>query len=141
MRRLLVLAALALVLAPAASAATPSPCTLVTSDDAGKALGGKVAKGKAQTLGLFRACLYTRGRRTLTVLVRQIGRSDFDKSAKKNPPPVFPIPGVGDAAYSAGGGSSLLVWQKGTEVSFTFVGFNPVVQTQKDVAKAALKRL
>ena len=141
MRRLVVLAALSLVVAPGASAATPAPCTLVTSDDAGKALGGKTGKGKAQTLGLYKACVYTRGRRTLTVLVRQIGKADFDKSAKKNPPPVFPIPGVGDDAYSAGGGSSLLVWQKGTEVTFTFVGFNPVVQTQKDVAKAALKHL
>jgi hypothetical protein len=68
-------------------------------------------------------------------------RADFEKSAKKNPPPVFPIPGIGDAAFSAGGGSSLLVWQKGSELVFTFIGFNPFVQTQKDLAKAALKRL
>jgi hypothetical protein len=144
MRTLLLLAAAAVALAPAASAApaaTPSPCTLVTADDAGKALGGKTAKGKAQTLGLYKACTYTRGRRTVTVLVRQIAKATFEKSAKKNPPPVFPIPGVGDEAFSTGGGSSLLVWQKGTEVTFTFAGFNAVVQAQKDIAKAALKRL
>jgi hypothetical protein len=141
MRRLLVLAAGALVLAPTASAGSLSPCVLVSADDAGKVLGVKVGTGKAQTLGLFKACTYTRGRKTLTVLVRQIDKGTFEKSAKKNPPPVFPIPGIGDEAFSAGGGSSLLVWKKGTEVTFTFVGVSPVVQTQKDVANAALKRL
>ena len=141
MRSLLVAATAVLVLVPAASAATLSPCALVTAADAGKALGVTVGRGKAQTLGLYKACTYTKGRKTLTVLVRQIDRGTFDKSAKKNPPPVFPIPGIGDAAYSAGGGSALLVWKKGTEVTFTFIGVSPVVQTQKDVANAALKRL
>jgi len=141
MRRLLVLAACALVLAPGASAGSRSPCTLVTADDAGKALGVKVGTGTAQTLGLYKACTYAKGRKTLTVLVRQIDKKTFEKSAKKNPPPVFPIPGIGDEAFSAGGGSALLVWKQGTEVTFTFVGISPVVQTQKDVANAALKRL
>lgn len=141
MRRLLVLAAWALVLAPGASAGSRSPCTLVTADDAGKALGVKVGTGRAQTLGLYKACTYAKGRKTLTVLVRQIDKKTFERSAKKNPPPVFPIPGIGDEAFSAGGGSALLVWKQGTEVTFTFVGISPVVQTQKDVANAALKRL
>lgn len=141
MRRLLVLAAGALVLAPAAAAAPLAPCALVTADDAGKALGVKVGAGKSQTLGLYKACTYTKGRKTLTVLVRQIDKQTFEKSAKKNPPPVFPIPGIGDEAFSAGGGAALLVWKKGTEVTFTFIGVSPVVQTQKDVANAALKRL
>ena len=141
MRWLLVVAAGALVVAPAAYAGTTSPCMLITADDAGRALGVKVGAGKAQTLGLYKACTYTKGRRTLTVLVRPIDKSTFEKSAKKNPPPVFPIPGIGDEAFSAGGGSALLVWKKGTEVVFTFIGVSPVVQTQKDVANAALKRL
>jgi hypothetical protein len=141
MRRLLLVAAAALAVAPAASAGSTSPCTLVTADDAGKALGIKVGTGKAQTLGLYKACTYTKGRKTLTVLVRQINKATFEKSAKKNPPPVFPIPGIGDEAFSAGGGSALLVWKKGTELTFTFIGVSPVVQTQKDVANAALKRL
>jgi hypothetical protein len=141
MRRLLLSAAAALVLVPAASGATASPCTLVTSDDAAKALGGKVGKGKAKTLGLYKACTYTQGRKTLTVLVRQIDKRTFEKSAKKNPPPVFPIPGIGDEAFSAGAGAALLVWKKGTEVTFAFIGVSPVVQTQKDIANAALKRL
>ncbi len=141
MRKLLLLSATVLAVAPAASGASTSPCALVTADDAGKALGVKVGTGKSQTLGLYRACTYTRGRKTLTVLVRKIDKGTFEKSAKKNPPPVFPIPGIGDAAFSAGGGAALLVWKKGTEVTFTFVGVSPVVQTQKDVANAALKRL
>ena len=114
---------------------------LVTATDAGKALGVKVGAGKVQTLGLYKACSYTKGRKTLTVLVRQIDKVTFEKSARKNPPPVFPIPGIGDEAFSAGGGAALLVWKKGTEVTFTFIGISPVVQTQKDVANAALKRL
>jgi hypothetical protein len=141
MHKLLVVAVAVLVFAPAASAGSTNPCVLITSDDAGKALGGKAGKGKAATLGLYKSCTYTSGRKTLTVLFRKITRADFEKSAKKNPPPVFPIPGIGDAAFSAGGGSSLLVWQKGSELVFTFIGFNPFVQTQKDLAKAALKRL
>jgi len=144
MRRLLFAATAAVVLAPAATAGSLSPCVLVTAADAGKALGVKVGAGKAQTLGLYKACTYTKGRKTLTVLVRQIDKGTFEKSAKKNPPPVFPIPGIGDEAFSAGGGSALLVWKKGapgTEVTFTFIGVSPVVQTQKDVANAALKRL
>ena len=114
---------------------------LVTSSDAAKAIGGKPAAGKAQTLGLYKTCTYKNGRKTLTILVRQIAKADFEKSAKKNPPPVFPIPGIGQEAFSAGGGAALLVWQKGTELTFTFIGVNPFVQTQKDVASAALKRL
>src|SRR5205085_1088918 len=121
--------------------ASTSPCLLVTAADAGKALGAAVGRGKAQTLGLYKACTYTKGRKMLTVLVRQIDKGTFEKSAKKNPPPVFPIPGIGDEAFSAGGGSALLVWKKGTEVTFTFIGVSPVVQMQKDVANAALKRL
>ena len=141
MRRLLLVAATVLVVAPAASGASAGPCALVTADDAGKALGIKVGTGKSRTLGLYKACTYTKGRKTLTVLVRKIDKGTFEKSAKKNPPPVFPIPGIGDAAFSAGGGAALLVWKNGTEVTFTFVGVSPVVQTQKDVANAALKRL
>jgi hypothetical protein len=141
MRWLLIVAIVVLVFAPTASASSKSPCVLVTSDDAAKAIGGKPAAGKAKTLGLYTSCTYKNGRKTLTVLVRQIAKSDFEKSAKKNPPPVFAIPGIGEEAFSAGGGAALLVWQKGTELTFTFIGVNPFVQTQKDVASAALKRL
>src|SRR6266700_2361681 len=125
MRRLLLLPLAILLFTPAASATTKSPCVLVTSSDAAKAIGGKPAAGKAQTLGLYKSCTYTNGRKALTILVRQIAKADFEKSAKKNPPPVFPIPGIGQEAFSAGGGSALLVWQKGSELVFSFIGVNP----------------
>lgn len=138
----LALAVVALALAPASSAASPNPCTLVTAADAAKVLGGKVAAGKAQTAGLYRQCTYKSGRRTLTVETRAIGsKALFAKSAKANPGPVFPVPGVGDAAYSAAGGAALLVWKQGTEITFLFVGVSPVVQSQTDLANSALKHL
>jgi len=140
MRWLLVVALVVLVFAPAASAGSTNPCVLVASADAAKVIGGKPA-GKATTLGLYKSCTYKNGRKTITVLFRKMAKADFEKSAKKNPPPVFPIPGVGDEAFSAGGGSALLVWQKGSELTFSFFGINPVVKTQTDLASAALKRL
>ena len=141
MRWLIVVAVVVLVFVPAAFAGSTNPCVLVTSSDAAKVIGGKPATAKVQTLGLYKSCTYKNGRKTITVLFRKMTKADFEKSAKKNPPPVFPIPGVGDEAFSAGGGAALLVWQKGSELTFTFTGVNPFVQTQKDVAGAALKRL
>ena len=141
MRWLLLLLLTVLVFAPAAGAGSTNPCVLVTAADAAKVLGAKVGAGKAETLGLYKSCTYKSGRKTLTVQIRQVTQAVFEKSAKKSPPPVFPIPGIGQEAFSAGGGVALLVWQKGTELTFTFVGLNPVVKTQTDLASAALKRL
>lgn len=141
MRWLLILAISALAFAPVAAAGTTSPCVLVTTDDAAKVLGGKVGAGKAQTVGAWKYCTYKLGKKTLVVQTRLLAKAAFEQSAKKLAPPVFPIPGVGDEAFSVGGGTSFLVWQKGTELIFNFVGANPFVQTQKDVAGAALKRL
>jgi hypothetical protein len=142
MGRVVAIAAAALLLAPAAGAGTRSPCLLVRSGDATSALHSKVGAGKPQTLGQYKACVYTSGRKKLTVLVRMIAsKSTFEKSAKKNPGPVFPIPGVGDSAFSAASGTALLVWKSGVELTFVFVGASPVVQTQKDLASAAVARL
>lgn len=142
MRRLLVVAGSVLVFAPAASAGTMKPCLLVNSSDASTALGTKTVRSKAETLGLYKACAYTSGKKSLTVLVRSIAsKAAFEKSAKANPGPVIQLPGIGDAAFSAGAGSTLLVWKKGIEITFTFIGTNPVVQTQKDLATAAIARL
>jgi hypothetical protein len=139
--RWLLLPLTALAFVPTAAAGSMNPCVLVTSADAATVLGGKVVAGKVQTLGLYKSCTYRSGRKTLTVQTRQIAKTDFEKSARKNPPPVFPIPGIGQEAFSVGGGVALLVWQKGTELTFTYVGLNPVVKTQTDLAGAALKRL
>jgi hypothetical protein len=140
MRWLFIAAFVVVVFAPAASAGSTNPCVLVASADAAKVIGGKPT-GKAQTLGLYKSCIYKNGRKTITVLFRKMAKADFEKSAKKSPPPVFPIPGIGDEAFSAGGGSALLIWKNGTELTFTFIGVDPVVKTQTDLAGAALKRL
>jgi hypothetical protein len=142
MGRVAAIAAAAFLLAPAAEAGTRSPCLLIRSTDATAALHSKAGAGKPQTLGQYKACVYTSGRKKLTVLVRTIAsKAAFEKSAKKNPGPVFPIPGVGDSAYSAAAGTALLVWKGGVEITFVFVGASPVVQTQKDLASAAVSRL
>src|SRR5262245_34946385 len=109
MRKLVLALAAVLVLAPAAGAGTRNPCLLVRPGDASTALGSKTGAGKAQTLGVYKACVYTSGKKKLTVLVRTVpSKAAFEKSAKKNPGPVFPIPGVGDSAFSAAAGSALL---------------------------------
>jgi hypothetical protein len=137
----LALTVLAFAFAPSALAASSNPCAIVSPSDASTALGVKVGKGKAQTLGLYRSCTYSAHGKTLTVLTRQIDKGDFVKSAKANPKPVFAVPGVGDAAYSAAAGSAFLVWKNGTEVTLEFVGVNPFVATQTDLAKSAVKHL
>jgi hypothetical protein len=141
MRWLLLLPLAALAFAPAAAAGTTKPCLLITTTDAATVLGGKVGAGKAATVGHFKSCNYKLGKKSVVVQTGLMSKADFEKSAKKNPPPVFPIPGVGDEAFSAGGGTAFLVWKNGTELTFTFIGINPVVRTQTDLANAALKRL
>ena len=86
MRWLFLVAIIVLVVAPAASAGSTNPCVLVTSADAAKVIGGKPV-AKPQTLGLYKSCTYKTGRKTITVLFRKLAKADFEKSAKKNPPP------------------------------------------------------
>jgi hypothetical protein len=142
MRTLLAVIVAVFAFAPNALADSSKPCTLVTTNDASTALSGKTGVGKARTMGLYKACIYTSGKKTLTVLTRKVAsKAAFEKSAKKNPAPVFQLPGIGDDAFSAGAGSTLLVWKKGVEITFRFVGASPVVQTQKDLAAAVVARL
>ena len=142
MRRLAVLAlTAALVGAASASASVKSPCQLITGADATKALGVAVGAGKAETAGLYRACLYTAGTKGLTVLVRQISRSTFDESAKKNPGPVVHLAGIGSDAYSVKGGSGVLVWKNGTEVTVVVSGLGKALKAEETLAKAAAGRL
>jgi hypothetical protein len=116
--RLVVLAtAIVFVSVAPALASAPTPCKLVTSAEAKKALGISAGTGHAQTVGLYRSCSYVAGSKGVTVLERQLSRSMFDLSAKKNPGPVAHVGGVGSDAYSVMGGKGLLVWKDGTEVS------------------------
>ena len=120
----LVVLATTIVLASVAPAlaSAPTPCKLVTSADAKKALGVSAGAGHAQTVGLYRSCSYVAGSKGVTVLERQLSRSVFDLSAKKNPGPVAHVGGVGSDAYSVMGGKGLLVWKDGTEVSLLVTG-------------------
>jgi len=127
-------------LARAAAGAT-NPCKLVTPNDAKHALGVSVAAGKLQTVGLYQSCRYANGTRSLGVLERQLGRSNFDRSAKQNPGPVVHLTGIGSDAYSAGGGTTLLVWKHGTELTLLATGVNDPVKVEKTAAKSAANRL
>ncbi len=124
-----------------ASAGTKSPCKLVTANDAKNALGTTFAAGKLQTLGLYQSCRYAKGTRSLTVLERQLSRSDFDKSAKKNPGPVVYVTGIGSDAYSAGAGSTLLVWKHGIELTLLATGVSNPLKAEKTLGKVAAGRL
>jgi len=113
----------------------------VTASDAKSALGVTFAAGKLQAVGLYQSCRYSNGTRSLTVLERQLSRSDFDKSAKKNPGPVVHITGIGSDAYSVGGASTLLLWKHGTELTLLATGVGNPLKAEKTLGKAAAGRL
>jgi len=113
----------------------------VTASDAKSALGVTFAAGKLQAVGLYESCRYSNGTRSLTVLERQLSRSDFDKSAKKNPGPVVHITGIGSDAYSVGGASTLLLWKHGTELTLLATGVGNPLKAEKTLGKAAAGRL
>jgi hypothetical protein len=142
MHRLVVLAVAAAVLgAASASASVPSPCTLIKTADATKALGVATGAGKSAKLGLYQACLYTAGAKGVVVLVRQISRSTFDKSATANPGPVVRLNGIGSDAYSVKGGAGLLLWKNGTEVTIAVSGLGKALPAEETLGKAAASRL
>jgi hypothetical protein len=142
LRSLVVLAtAVGLLGAVSASASVPSPCKLITTADATKTLGVPVGAGKAETVGLYQACLYMAGTKGVTVLVRQMSRSTFDKSAKANPGPVVHVNGIGSDAYSVKGGTGLLLWKSGTEVTVYIAGLSKALKAEETLGRAAANRL
>jgi len=142
MRRLVVLTTVVvLVGAASAAAGVKSPCKLITAADATKALGVAAGAGKSETVGLYQACVYTAGTKSVIVLVRQMSRSTFDKSAKANPGPVVHLNGIGSDAYSVKGGSGLLVWKDGTEVTVDVSGLGKALKADETLGKAAAGRL
>jgi hypothetical protein len=62
-------------------------------------------------------------------------------SAKANPGPVVRVSGVGATAYSAAGGSILLVWRDGTEATFLVFGGGKGLREEKLLAKRVVGRL
>lgn len=119
----------------------PSPCRLVTQADVKAVLGTAVARGKLQTLGLYRSCTYrTKSFATVTVQTRAISKPDFVRSAKANPPPVKAVSGLRAPAYFAGS-ATLLVWRAGNEATFSVFGSGPALVREVELAKRALPRL
>jgi hypothetical protein len=118
-----------------------SPCKLVTRANVKHALGAAVGSGKLRTVGRYRSCTYTKGARGVVVLERKLTRSAFVKSAKKNPGPVVHVAGIGSDAYSAGGGSTLLLWKNGTEVTVLVTGVSHTLATEKTLGRIAASRL
>ncbi len=146
MRYLVVLVAATIVASVAsvvpASASVPSPCKVVTTADAKKALGGPVHAGRLLKVGLYQSCTYAgAGARAVTVLERQMSRGSFDTSAKRNPGPVAKVPGLATDAYSVSGGQGLLLWKSGTEISLLVSGVRPALKPEETLGRAAASRL
>ena len=130
-----------LVSSAASSASPPNPCKLVTATDAKAALGSAVGKPHLLAAGLYQSCTYsTTSSKRLVVLVRQLGKSAFTKSAKANPGPVVAVSGIGSSAYSVGG-ASLLVWKNGTEASFSIFGAGAPLRAEERLAKKVVAKL
>jgi hypothetical protein len=141
MRRLIVLVAfVSLVAAAPAGASVKNPCGLITAANATKALGVTVPASKPETLGLYQACSYASGGKRLTVLVRDLTRAKFDKSAKANPGPVVHVNGIGSDAYSAAG-PTLLLWKSGTEVTVLASGVAKALTVEESLGRTAASRL
>jgi hypothetical protein len=142
MRRLIVLViAVAIVGAASASAAVKSPCKLITAADATKALGVSAGAGTTEKIGLYQSCIYMAGAKGVIVLERQFSRANFDKSAKANPGPVVHLNGIGSDAYSVKGGSAVLLWKNGTEVTVAVSGLGKPLNANETLARAAATRL
>ena len=145
MRRLLLLPAVlaaAILAAPVLGAAQPpDPCALITTTDASTALGATPPKARAKLVKGTRSCTYTVKKKSMTVQTRRVpSQAAFDRSAKATKGVVFPMQGVGAPAYSVDG-TTILVWQHGTQVTITFAGVQPFVATQQALAKTAVGRL
>ena len=124
------------------AASAPNPCKLVTAADVKTALGSAVGKSQLLPAGLYQSCIYSATpSKRLVVLVRQLSKSDFTRSAKANPGPVTAVSGIGGAAYSVGGGASLLVWKNGTEASFSIFGAGAPLRAEERLAKKVVAKL
>jgi hypothetical protein len=143
--RLALLAALASLAAAAAgssaAAAPPDPCVLITVKDATPVFGATPSKPTRTQAGGVRSCTYAVKREKMTVATRALAsESAFVATTKAIKGLVLPIETLKDA-YSTSGGKMMLLWKGGTEITFTFAGFNPVFAVQATLANTALGRV
>jgi hypothetical protein len=146
MRRVgvIVVAALALALAPGAAAAVKNPCALVTSAEAGKALSVKVGAGDHEKKSVFDTCTYGKGRKSLVIQTRKISQSGFRSAIRHIPGTALNAADVDPNAWVSfiTNGIALTVWKGGKQLNLRIVGAGDNASVLvKDVAFAALKRL
>ncbi|HVQ91989.1 MAG TPA: hypothetical protein VMU51_13225 [Mycobacteriales bacterium] len=104
----------------------PKACTLVTTAEAGAALGRKVGAAQARTLGVFSSCTFVTagpgpvGTVTVQVLQSAATAGMFDQivSGQSGGKTVQTVPGVGDKAVLATG---VLIFHKGARVVTVFI--------------------
>jgi len=152
MRWLLAVCA-ALVVAPAASAAVPNPCTLLTNAEATKLLGTRIVARELTGSPVYRLCRWSgknvalagstqHVQRTLMVSVARVTRAQFEEN-KTKAPKTTGIGGVGEAAYtlSQGGTKYLNVWHRGFTLELVATFVTAPLDVEKQAAAAAVKRL
>jgi hypothetical protein len=144
MRRVGVIAVAALALAGGGNAAVANPCALVTSGEAGKALGAKVGAGEHQRKNVFDTCTYAKGRKSLVIQTRPISRLGYRSAIRHIPGTALNAADVDPNAWVSfiTNGIALTVWKDGRQVNLRLVGAGDNASVViKDVAFAALKRL
>ena len=146
--RWLCLILLALAFVPAASAAVPNPCALLTNAEVTKAFGGSIESRSAQGNRLYRVCTwvghslgaYSSARSSVVVQTNRMSNKAFVKQANQVPGAV-PLHGIGQTAYLANNGERLGVWQQGIVVTLSLAYVSSPSQSVKSLARIALKRL
>jgi uncharacterized protein DUF3558 len=145
--------ALALAFAPAASAALPNPCALLTNAEVAKALGSKVESrdvvafpgSRGRTCEWKGANLASPNsyavQRSVMITVSTATKAQFEKGARQTPGAVA-VRGVGGAAYATTGVVKFFyAWQYGFTISVVAGNAIDPIQTAKAVAKLAVKRV
>ncbi len=139
MRSVLALA-VSLALIPAASAAVPNACTLLTPAQVETALGGKTKHRRGFSSRGAAVCIWTSPANVMLVLqVLQMTRADFKKGLSDEPG-AQALHGIGDVAYALSGGRVVTVWYHGIALTVAYNTATPL-QTTKRVATAVVARL
>src|SRR3954468_24022988 len=109
---------------PVASAAGKKPCAIVTAADVSKALHAKVGSGKRRTAGAFATCTYVRGKTSIVVKTRPLGKKTFDRDVHAIAGSVLNATNVSPNAWVTftARGISLMIWQHGAEVVVDVLG-------------------
>ncbi len=145
--RVLIPVVLALSVASTASAARPpDPCRLLTSAQATKAIGYKVAlrtEGAGLT-GLYRSCTWSgppmgflQSRPSLMLQTNRVSEANFLKGAAGHPL----IAGLGSPGYELMNGNLVLAWRKGVALMFEFDQAQTTPKSTRAVVSNALANL